>query len=128
MFTCLFHFKSLLIVRLKTFAWVTTWSSFPLRVICGEKFVDFLRYIKSSLHLCLFKWRLILIDQFKTSLVISCKYPQEFLGIIWETVVSSIFFHLLMLAGLRSLIRRMNSHGPNFVPWGTLAGMTLHSK
>ena len=87
----------------------------------------FAKVIRSSLHFDSFSWNLWAWAFSVKSVTATWILLSSFLLMHSAIVVSSTNFRRSVSATSISSIINKNSHGPSLVPWGTPAGMSLHS-
>ena len=117
--TWLFHFRSGGKVRPSSFALCTTSNSFPFTRMGAKILFVFLKSILSSLHFSSWRRNELVSDQL--SMIVTVSWIELWLnfGIFSDVVRSSTDFAWSLLVRVSSLIIKINSHGPSFVPFGT---------
>ena len=125
---CVDHVKSSRTVTLRILAWRTKFGHPVERLILSKGILFLWNWNNNSLHFWTFNWNLFCVFHLSNSLAPDWIWLIPFLGIISETVVSSVYFQCVISVSFKSFTIKINNHGPNFVPWGTPQGTAPHSE
>ena len=82
--------------------------------------------MRSFLHFVSFSWNLSAEVRLTRVSKAAWMWLSWFLLIVSKMVVSSTYFQTFVAGTSSSLIMMMNSHGPNFVPWGKQSWPSLN--
>ena len=124
-----FHFKSLETLRPGILAVATNSIGMSLTTMWSNDVVFLvLKFMWGSFYFVLFSWNLSAKAPLTRVSMAAWIWLSWFLLIVSKMVVSSRYFQRFMAGASSLLIMMMNSHSPNFVPWGAPIGTTPHSE